>query len=123
MDATGELKNISTIIKGKNSVILFKNYTHASDEWVSSRINFLIKKNPSINFVVVNLCSSFKRYTKNVPIKYQYTLPQKSKVCNFSTSKYPRMVLVDKEGIIQNGYTSLSAKDINQQINNLQKSK
>ncbi|MBA6155212.1 hypothetical protein H3Z83_01555 [Tenacibaculum sp. S7007] len=119
VDATGELKNISQITKGKNSVLLFKNYKQASDEWVSSRVNFLIKNNPQVEFVIVNLCDSSKRYTKNIDIKYQYKLPKQSNVCDFSSSKFPRMVLVDKNGIIQNGYTSLSAKDINLQINEL----
>ncbi len=123
IDATGELKDIAKITKGKSAVILFKNYKQASDEWVSSRINFLTKKNPNVAFVVVNLCTTSKRYTKNIDIKYQYTLPNKSNVCDFSSSKFPRMVLVDKKGIIQNGYTSLSAKDINLQISDLQKNK
>ncbi|WP_272149360.1 TlpA family protein disulfide reductase [Tenacibaculum aiptasiae] len=123
INARGEVKNISKIIKGKSTVLLFKNYRYASDEWVSSRINYLIKNNPNIKFVVVNLCSDFKRYTKNVDIKYQYTLPAKSAVCNFSSSKFPRMLLIDKNGIIVNGYTSLSAKDINLQVSNLQKTK
>ncbi len=119
IDATGELKSIAQITKGKNSVILFKNYKHASDEWVSSRINHLIKNNPQVEFVVVNLCDSSKRYTKNIDIKYQYKLTKQSNICDFSSSKFPRMVLVNKKGIIQNGYTSLSAKDIGLQINDL----
>lgn len=123
IDATGEIKNISQIIKGKSAVILLKNYKYASDEWVSSRINYLIKNNPNTSFVVVNLCNDTKRYTKNIDIKYQYTLPNKSAVCNFSSSKFPRMILIDKQGIIKNGYTSLSAKDINLQVSNLQKIK
>lgn len=121
VDATGELKDIYKITKNKTSVILFKNYKHASDQWVSSRINYLIKNNPKVEFVVVNLCDSSKRYTKNINIKYQYKLPEQSNVCNFSSSKFPRVVLVNKNGIIQNGYTSLSSKDIDLQINNLQK--
>lgn len=123
IDATGEIKSISQITKGKSAVVLLKDYKYASDEWVSSRINYLIKNNPNTNFVVVNLCNDTKRYTKNIDIKNQYTLPNKSTVCNFSSSKFPRMILIDKHGVIKNGYTSLSAKDINQQVSDLQKSK
>jgi hypothetical protein len=123
IDTTGETKDISKIIGGKNAVILFKDYKYASDEWIASRTNYLIKKNPDVSFVVVNLCSTSKRYTKKIAIKHQYTLPYKSNVCGFSSSSFPRMVLVDKNGVIKNGYTSLSSKNINSQISDLQKNK
>ena len=119
----GELVDVQNISKGKNTVILFKNYKYASDDWVSSRFNFLVKTNPEVNFILVNLCDSSKRYTKNVDIKFQYTLPKGSSTCDYSTSKFSRMILVDKNGIIQNGYTSLSALNISQEINDLQKNK
>ena len=119
----GELIDVQNISKGKSTVILFKNYKYASDDWVSSRFNFLVKNNPDVNFILVNLCDSSKRYTKNVDIKHQYTLPKGSSTCDYSTSKFSRMVLIDKNGIIQNGYTSLSALNINQEINDLQKNK
>ena len=121
--ADGELKDFNRISKNKNTVVLLKNYKYASDDWVSSRFNYLVKKNPDVNFVLVNLCDSSKRFTKNVDVKYQYTIPNESTVCDFTSSKFPRMILVDKNGIIQNGYTSLSAKDINLEISNLQKTK
>lgn len=118
--SNGITKNIQSLIKNKKTVLLLKDYTYASDEWVSSRFNFLIKKFPTTNFILVNLCDdTSKRYTKNVAIKHQYTLPKKSNVYNYTTSKFPRIVLINKNGIIQNNYTSLSSKDINQQINNL----
>lgn len=119
VNATGKKKNISSIIKGKNTVVLFKDYEYASDEWIASRTNYLIKKNPDVTFVVINLCDS-KRYTKKIDVKLQYTLPNKSDVCQFSSSKFPRVVLIDKKGIIKNGYTSLSSKEINHQVSKLQ---
>ncbi|WP_028888949.1 hypothetical protein [Tenacibaculum ovolyticum] len=121
--ATGNTKNISKLIKGKNAVILFKDYKYASDEWIASRANYLIKKNPDITFIIINLCATSKRYTKKIAIKHQYTLPNKSNVCKFSSSSFPRVVLVNKKGIIINGYTSLSSKEIESQISNLRNSK
>ncbi len=123
INAKGEEKNISKIVNDKNTVILFKDYKHASDEWIASRTNYLIRNNPDVNFIVVNLCTSSKRYTKNIDIKHQYTLPKKSTICEFSTSKFPRVVLIDNKGIIKNGYTSLSSKKINLEVSNLQKNK
>ncbi|WBX74695.1 hypothetical protein PG913_05865 [Tenacibaculum pacificus] len=123
INAKGELKSISKIIKGKNAVILLKDNKYASDDWIASRTNYLIKNNPNITFIVINLCDTSNKYTKEIPIKHQYTLPKNSKVCDFSTSKFPRMVLIDKQGIIKNGYTSLSAKNINTEVSNLLKNK
>ncbi|WP_299003041.1 hypothetical protein [uncultured Tenacibaculum sp.] len=120
ISADGGLVDIKNVAKGKNTVVLFKNYKYASDDWVSSRFNHLIKNNPDVNFVLVNLCDTSRRYTKNIDIKYQYTLPEESPTCEYSSSKFSRLVLVDKNGIIQNGYTSLSSSSINQEINNLQ---
>ena len=122
IDAMGNKKNILDITKNKNSVILFKDYEYTSDEWIASRTNYLIKNNPEVNFIIVNLCNS-KEYTKRISLKHQYTLPKKSNVCNFSTSKFPRIVLLDKKGIIKNGYTSLFSKEIGSQIKRLQKNK
>ena len=123
VNAKGEEKNISEIAGNKNTFILFKDYKHASDEWIASRTNYLIRKNPEVNFVVVNLCTPSKRYTKKIDIKYQYTLPKKSTVCDFSSSKFPRVVLIDNKGVITNGYTSLSSKGINLEVSNLHKNK
>lgn len=118
VDFKGEKKNILNIIKGKNAVILFKDYKYASDEWIASRTNYLMKKNPDVTFIIVNLSTTSKRYTKKINIKYQYTIPLNSDVCNFSSSKFPRVILIDKKGVIKNGYTSLSSKNINLQIRN-----
>ncbi len=121
--ADGGLVDIKNLTKGKSAVVLFKNYKYASDDWVSSRFNYLIKNNPTVNFVLVNLCDTSRRFTKNIDLKHQYTLPEESKTCVYASSKFSRIVLVDKNGIIQNGYTSLSSSSINQEINNLQKNK
>lgn len=119
INAKGVLENVSDIIKGKNTVILLKDHKYAADDWVASRTNYLIKNNPDVTFVLINLCDSSKRYTKKIAIKHQYTLPKNSPVFEFSSSKFPRMILVNKQGIVQNGYTSLSAKNINSQVSNL----
>ncbi|CAM1333220.1 hypothetical protein [Tenacibaculum aestuariivivum] len=113
VDATGESKNILKIIKGKNTIILFKDYQYASDEWIASRINHLIKNNPNIKFIVVNLGTTSKKYTKGIAIKYQYTAPKNSTIYKYSSSKFPRMILIDKKGVIKNSYLSLSSKNNN----------
>ncbi|WP_233862517.1 hypothetical protein [Tenacibaculum piscium] len=123
INASEEQQSILKIIKDKNAVILFKDYKYESNDagWLSSRTNYLIKNNPKATFIVINLCDKKNNYTKDIDVKHQYTLPKKSPVYNFSSSNFPRIVLVDKKGVIKNGYTSLSSNKVNNQISNLQK--
>ena len=60
-------------------------------------------------------------YIQNLPIIYQYKLPQNSTANSFLTSKIERLLLIDKKGIIQNGYTNLYAYDIEEQLTMLEK--
>ncbi|CAL2103274.1 conserved protein of unknown function [Tenacibaculum sp. 190130A14a] len=118
---TGEMLDISKLIKGKKSVIYFKNHKFSSDIYVSSRMNHLIKKNPNVNFLIVNTCKDGDCFTKDIDIKNQVRLTENSKAKEFLTSKFSRMIIVDKKGIVKNGYTSLSSEKLNDQIADLQK--
>ncbi|WP_435262759.1 hypothetical protein [Tenacibaculum sp. nBUS_03] len=117
---TGNWVDVSNIIKNKKTVIYFKSQQVNSRERISSRINYFVKKYPEINFILVN--SIVKGgFTKNVPIRYQYKIPESSKAYDFLTSEFSRLVIVDENGIVKNNYTSTSASDIDQQLKELQK--
>ncbi|WP_299104792.1 hypothetical protein [uncultured Tenacibaculum sp.] len=118
---TGEMVDVSKFSKGKKTVIYFKNHKFSSDEYVSSRINHLIKTNPKINFLIVNSCKNASCFTKDIDIKNQVRLSENSKAKEFLSSKFSRMILVDEKGIVKNGYTSLSSEKLNDQIANLEK--
>ncbi|RBW56394.1 hypothetical protein DS884_13030 [Tenacibaculum sp. E3R01] len=117
---TGNWVDVSKIIRNKKTVIFFKSQKVNSRERIASRVNYFIKKYPEINFILVN--SRVKgKFTKNVPIRYQYKIPENSKAFNFLTSEFSRLVIVDENGIVKNDYTSTSAYDIEQQFKELQK--
>ncbi len=121
IDYKGVAHNIKNLSKNKNSVIYFRNPKHYSDDWVKSRINFLANNNPNVHFFVINIVGDKDYYVKNLDINKQYYLPYKSIANQFLTSKYPRAILVNKKGTIENGFGALSSQKIYKQITELQK--
>lgn len=121
IDYAGVTKDISLLIKNKNAVIYFRNPEHFSDEWVTSRLNYLINNNKNTSFFVINITDDKDYRVKNLDIKYQYQTPKQGSVNQFITSKYPRAVLVNNKGVIVNGFGALSSRKINEQIASLNK--
>ncbi|WP_299715579.1 hypothetical protein [uncultured Tenacibaculum sp.] len=115
----GSIEDIKDIIKGNNTVIYFRNKDISPDNWVASRMNYLITKNPEIQFLVVNIENHKNEYIKKLDIKHQFYLNKESNAHEFLSSKYPRMVLVNKKGIVVNGFCALSSKKLEKQITEL----
>lgn len=119
VDSNNNLHNIKSVIKGKNSVIYFWNPTYISKDYLGSKVAYLSKKYPDVNFVGVKIIDGeFDRIT-NLDIKSQFYINSKSKANIFLTSKMPRTILVDKKGIVVNGFASLSSQNIYKQIKDL----
>lgn len=117
---TGDWEDIHKLIVGKKSVVYFNNRYYSSTESVSARFNYLVKKFPELNFVIVHQDNKAK-YFKSIPIKHQYKLPKESGAHEFLSSNFPRLILVDEEGAIENGFSTMSASDIELQLDKLQK--
>lgn len=120
-DFAGVNHNIHKVAKRKNTVIYFRNPEHYSDEWVASRVNYLMDENPSVQFLIVNITDDKDYRVKNLDINKQFHLPINSTATSFLTSKYPRTILVKKNGTVANGFGALSSFKMNQQIADLQK--
>jgi hypothetical protein len=115
----GSIENIKDIIKGNSTVIYFRNKDYSSDNWVSSRMNYLINNHPDVQFLVINMNDNKNEYIKDLNIKHQFHLHKESDAHKFLTSKYPRMVLVNNKGTVINGFCALSSKKIEKQITEL----
>lgn len=113
--------NIKELIKRKNSVIYFWNPKHISRAYLASRINLLQRKFPKLNFIGINISKNHKKPIKAIDIKSQYYIDSNSKANNFLTSRLPRTLLVNKKGIIVNGYVSLNSSKVYKQLKYLQK--
>lgn len=118
--ANGLTKTSNELSKGKTTLFYFRNPKNASDDWVASRINYLIRKNPNVEFFVVNILEDNKNYIKNLNIKHQFYLPKNSEAHQFLTSKFSRMIIVNKNGIIENGFGGLSSNKIDKQLETLE---
>lgn len=119
-DFTNKEYNIKELIKDKSSVLYFRNKKYSSDEWVASKINFLMKKYPNIQFLVINIDKN-QSVNRKLSSKNQFYLTKESKAQQFLESKFPRTILVNKDEAIENGFASLSSPIIHQQITNLEK--
>ncbi len=119
---TGNWVDIVEVIKRKNSVVFLNNREYFSDSNVSKRFNFLKKRFPDINFVLIQQNKDNKdSYVRGVDIKDQYKLIEESKAHNFLTSDFPRLIIVDKKGLVLNDFSSIYAFDIESQIEDLLK--
>ncbi len=114
-------RSIKSIIKGKNAVVYFWNPEYTSHEFIARRISFLSKKHPNVEFIGVLIDGDGTKRIKQLDIKSQYYLGPKSKANTFLTSKMPRTVLIDKKGMVTNGYASLNSRNIYDQIAELAK--
>lgn len=114
-------RSIKSIIKGKNSVVYFWNPEYTSHEYIAKRISFLSDKHPNVEFVGVKIDGKGKERIKKLDIKSQYYVSPTSDANKFLTSKMPRTLLINKKGMVTNGYASLNSRNIYDQIAELAK--
>jgi len=114
--------NILSLSKNKNSVIYLWNPEYISGEYLSSRINYLSKEFPKLNFIGVKISSTkLQKPVKGIDIKQQFFINSESTAAEFLTSELPRTLLVNKKGKIVNGYASINSPRIHKQLKALQK--
>ena len=111
---------IHKVLNKKNSFIFFWNPEYASKNYIASRINYLSSKFPEIQFIQIKIDGTYKDRIKKLDIKNQYFIDNSSKANLFLSSKMPRSILVNKKGIITNGYASLSSRNVINQLKELE---
>ena len=107
------------MIKKRNSFVYFWNPKYSSRDYINSRINYLSRKFPDINFIGVKIHG--KGRLKKIDIKSQYYLNAKSTAHEFLTSKMPRALIINNKGLLVNGYASLSSRRTFNQLKELSK--
>ena len=120
-DFTNQAINIEDFTINKNSVLLFWNKEYISKTYISARIPFLQKEYPLLNFAIIEMDGNNTNRIKNIDIKNQYFINTKNLKNNFLKSKMHRTILVNKNGIVTNGYAAISSHNIHNQLKELSK--
>jgi hypothetical protein len=118
-DFTNQPITIKDFTINKNSVLLFWDKKYISKSFIGARISFLQKKYPLLNFAVIEIDGNNRSRIKEIDIKNQYYINSKTLKNNFLTSKMHRTILVNKNGIVENGYAAISSGNIYRQLKEL----
>ncbi len=115
----GELVNIKTVIKGKNSVIYTWPIKVSEMDYFAKRVKYLEKKYPNYLFIGINsVCSEYqwKKKIKSNKLNqnHQYRV---DKGIDWLDINFSRAIIVDKNGIVQNNMTHLANRHFEAQLN------
>lgn len=121
LDYNQSERSIHKLIKNKNSVVYFWNPKFISESYLASRVSYLGKKFPEINFIGIKFASSEINPVKGIDIKNQFYIDNASNANLFLSSQYPRALLINKKRTVVNGYTAINSQTIVKQIKKLQK--
>ncbi|APZ47227.1 hypothetical protein BW723_13455 [Polaribacter reichenbachii] len=109
------------IIKGKNTLLFFWSPEYVSRSYIETRIIFLSKNYPNIQFIQVMIDGNKGERIQKLDIKNQFYLDKSSEAHQFLTSKMPRSILINKRGKVINGYGSIASKNLNPYLEELSK--
>lgn len=120
---TGSWVDISELTKDKKSVVFFNNPKYSYyDQVISKRFNYLQKKYPKINFILIQQNkSNSEGYVKGINIENQFKLIDESRAHSFLTSDFPRLMILNEGGVVMNAFTGFFAPNIEDQIEGLLK--
>lgn len=114
-------QSISKTIKGENALLFFWSPEFVSESYIVSRINYLSNIYPKIKFVQIKIDGNKSHRIQKLDIKNQFYLDETSDAHNFLTSKMPRSILIDKHHKVVNGFASISSKNLNSYLKELNK--
>ena len=113
--------SIKKLTKNKNSLLLFWNPSYITTDYISSRINYLSQKFPEIQFIQIKIDGSIKDRIHQLDIKNQFFINSNNSANKFLTSKMPRTIILNRKGVITNGFASIASKKIHSELKSLSK--
>jgi hypothetical protein len=127
-----EISVIGDHIDEKNAVLYFWSTAYHSSEYILKNIQYLEKKFPEISFVGINLEVGINKQKafedvenepnlKRLDINRQFRLTPESSAHEFLTSAYPRVIIVNDEGVVTNGFTYLDVNKLMPDLKKLEK--
>ena len=121
-----ESVTIQSKTKDYNTVIYFWPEGLEQIENLAKRVNYLERKHPDIKFIGIdakNIDYNWKSYIKanKFNANNQYRLDSKSSNNDWLYVVYSRAILVDKNGIVHNGFTYISNPRFEKQLQKMKK--
>jgi uncharacterized protein involved in tolerance to divalent cations len=117
---SNSIEEIESIIKNRNTVIYFWSTEFMSTNSLLNKIKTLEKTLPEVLFIGVNMHNYdnilAEPNLKKLDINKQFKLPKNSEAHKFITSQYPRVIIVNKDGIVENGFTYLDSRNLFQEL-------
>lgn len=115
---------IRNITKGENAVIYFWSTEFISSQNLVIRIQKLENEFPDITFIGVHMNGSNEAFRNDTNIKLldsakQFVLPSDSYALTFLHSNYPRAIVINKDGIVQSGFTNINSNTLNELLQKL----
>ena len=110
---------IKKLTKNKNTLLLFWNPIYVSQKFIRSRINFLTEMFPQVEFIQIRINGKQHEPIPQLNPKNQFFITPKSNANDFLTSKMPRAIILNKKGIITNGFASISSKKTHKDLKKL----
>jgi len=122
----GDKLNASSVLKNNKTVLYFWSNNVINANNLSKRILYLQKQYPKLNFIGINMDASKKTWLKSNIFKFlnpnnQYQLTQKCVMRNFITARTPRIILLNNNAIVKNGFTVFWAENFNNELEQLNK--
>lgn len=122
---SNEQSTIKEITNNKKTVIYFWSTEYMSVDYLVSRVSFLERKYPAIDFIGVQMQPAFLNTTNEPKLRKlnsdkQFKLTSDSFANNFLTSRYPRIIIVENDGIVMNGFTYLDSKKLWKELKKIQ---
>ena len=115
-DFTNAKYAIKNIVKNKNTCLVFWNSEYFSKNYISSRVTLLSEKHPETQFLVLKFDCNSSDKINNLDIKNQFYIDTESAANKMLTSKMPRVILLNKDSKIVNGFASISSNNIHKQL-------
>ncbi len=116
---------INDVVKESNAVLYFWPENIRQLENLSKRVRYLKKVHPNILFIGIDANQSEKKWKHNVKshkftIKEQFQLDRQS-VPEWLHVDHSRAILINKHGVVTNGFSHLSSRNIERQLKKLEK--
>jgi hypothetical protein len=126
INTNGDKLDATSIFKNKKTVLYFWSKKFVDANNLSKRVAYLQKQHPHLNFIGINVDHSKDSWLKSpvfnsLDSKNQFQLAQQCVMRNFITARTPRIILLNNNAIVKNGFTVFWARNFSAELENLEK--